>query len=348
MLCVASSIFAVMVPDINSGRILVADRNNQTMQAAIPKAMQQVLIKYSGQVDISTMPKVQQFLAGAGNLVTQYSYIPHPATPETPWQLNVTFARKPIEKYLLDANLSLWTADRPLTLCYVYINDGQTTQVLNNADAPLQTQFMQQVADDRAVPLLWPTYDAQDQQNLSITTAPTSQFIMNTIQQNLLDYLFKRYAVHAILYGVVWNTGINWYGSWYVNFNKQTTTWTNNGSDVNTVLGDAVAKLANFLSGQMVVYAKNDAASAEYNIWISNINGLHGYADVLHFMQNITPAAGVTVSSLDANGVLFKVDTKVGLPGLLRLLQQSNQVQQIYLPAPDGAPVADAYFQWQP
>jgi hypothetical protein len=348
MLCVASPVVAVMVPNINSGSILVADRNNQTLQASIPKAMQQVLIKNSGQVDISAMPNVQQFLAGASNLVSSYYYTPHPETPETPWQLNVTFARKSVEKYLLDSNLSLWNADRPLTLCYVYINDGTTTQVLNSQDAPLQTKFMQQMADDRGVPLSWPNYDQQDQQNLSLTKPPTAEFTLNTIQQNLLDYLFKRYAVHAVLYGVVWNSGINWYGSWYINFNKQIKTWTTDGPDVNTVLGNSVAQLANFLSGQMVVYAANDATSAEYSVWISNVNGLQGYTNAMRLLQGLTPVSSVAVSELDANGVLFKVNTKVGLSGLLRLLQQSNAVQQINGPIPSQAPVADAYFQWQP
>ena len=338
---------ATIVPKLNWGHVLVTNRSNKTLQNAIPQAMQQVLIKNSGQVDVAAMPNIQQFLTGANKLMLRYYYSAHPKTPATPWQLNVEFDRKSIEKYLLDSGLSLWSADRPITLAFIYINDGKTTQVLNNDDAPLQAQYMQQIANQRGVPLMWPMYDVQDQQNININKTPTNEYMVADLSHDLQNYWFNRYKVGAILYGVVWNTGISWYGNWYVVYNNHGTGFNTSGVDINQVLGNAVAQLSNYLSGQMVVYAENSNQPNEVQIWVSSIHGLQGFHKVSKFLQNLAPVSQVSVGEINANGALFNVQTKVGAQGLMKLLQQSGKVRRMLLPVPYNVPDADIYYQWQ-
>ena len=339
--------FAKVVPQLNWGHVLVADRSTATAQATFPKALQQVLIKYSGQVNVASMPNVQQFLQQSGQLVQQYSFSAHPDTPDTPWQLNVAFAKKPIERYLLNSNLSLWSPDRPETLAYIYINDSKNTQVLNSSDAPLQTKYMQQVAKQRGVPLLWPLYDLQDQQQVSFNQPPTSPYLVGDLPENIQDYWFQRYQSGSLLYGLVWNSGVQWYGSWLAKYNGQSTTWINDGTDVNSVLGEAVAQMANYLAGQMSVYAQSDEVHRPLEVWVSNLGGLQTYKQALHYLQSLAPVTSVSVGEINPNGVLFTVNTQISPQDLMKSLQQGGKLQHILLPAPYAVPLADMYYKWK-
>lgn len=337
---------AQTVAQLNWGHVLVHNRGPQVARDAFPKALQQVLIKYSGQVNVAAIPNMRSFLAKANQLVLRYAFVAHDKTPATPWQLNVSFDRHAIEQFLLNSGLSIWNADRPLTLCYVYINDGNNTQVLSQDNAPLQMQYMQQVAQQRGVPMLWPLYDGQDQQHVSIEAAPTLALNTASLSDTIQNYWRSRYPVQSILYGVVWHSGTQWFGDWTASYNQQSISWNNKGTDVNAVLGNAVAHLANYLAGQMVVYAQQNVHADQVQLWVSGISGIKNYAALIKYINHFALVSQVAVDKVDSQGVLLTVRTQIGVEGLSKLVQQDNRLSRIYLPQPALNVMADRYYRW--
>lgn len=337
---------AQVVPKLNWGHVLLKSRSSSAIQAAFPQAMRQVLIKYSGQVDVDAMPQINQFLSNANQLVLRYAFESHPDTPDMPWQLNVAFDKKAVEQYLLNSGLSLWNADRPATLCFIYINDGRSSQVLSAHDAPLQSEYMQTVAKQRGVPLVWPLYDVQDQMHISVRQPPTRDQNVASLSVDLQQYWRSRYQLDSLLYGVVWHANDHWQGEWYAAYNGSSTSWQESGTDVNTVLGESVAHLANFLASKMSVHAQAAGQITRLNVWVANVRGLHDYAAVLRYFKHLSPVSGVGVLSVRPGGVLLAVDTPVGASGLAKVLRQQRRLSPLLLPIPSGSPPAAAYFSW--
>ena len=345
-LALLAPVSAAVVPKLNWGHVLLNNRSNPAIQSAFPQAMRQVLIKYSGQVDVDAMPQSKQFLANANQLVLRYAFEAHPDTSDTPWQLNIAFDEKAVQQYLLSSGVSLWNANRPSSLCLVYINDGQSTQVLSEHDAPLQSEYMQTVAQQRGVPLTWPLYDVQDQAHISLHEPPTPELGVASLPEALQQYWHGRYQLDSLLYGVVSRVDKQWHGTWYAAYNGNSTTWQDEGADVNAVLGESVAHLANFLASQMAVHAQAEGQVTQLKIWVANVRGLHAYASVLRYFNHLSSVQSVDVLAVQSGGVLLAVQTPVGADGLEKILHQQKRLAPLLLPIIGKAPSASAYYSW--
>jgi hypothetical protein len=170
---VPSSAVAATVDDLYSVRVSRSLSSGpgqlvRTQQEEIRFALIQVLTRVTGRVDIALEPAMADMLAGAEQFVVQSGTIDR----ET---FFVTFDAPAIETALIAREQPIWGPERPLTVLWLAIDDGQGGRdILAAADSigdqspefqTLKAAFREEIfsiGEERGLPLALPLMDLED------------------------------------------------------------------------------------------------------------------------------------------------------------------------------------------
>lgn len=342
LLCTLLSASAMIVPELNVVQVSLPSKDTSLLQPALQHAFKMVLIKYSGNPNIMSLPDVQAALPQLDRWVKQYAYQANPENMNLPWVLQVRFDGKLLEQLLMKANQVLWSADRPAVLSLVYLQQGDEVSVLSGEHQSDLESLMSQRARDRGVPLLWPLFDMVDQNHLSINTLPSID--SNHLADALKQYLLQRYATSVLLFGFVKQDNGVYEGHWSLWLQGQWWTWQSMG-DLSDALNQGVAGAANRMAQQM---AMMPLGNQSLRIWVGGVDNLSHYADVVKYLKSLGPVTSVDVADLQADGVLLNVNVKVAQSSLAQLINQEHQLSAVLSPMNQQIPYADLYYQWPP
>jgi uncharacterized protein len=142
---------------------------------AIKLAMAGLLTRVTGKRDASQDPTLQPLIDGAERYVQSYGLLQG-------GQAQVGFIATAVTRALAELNYPVWGTERPLTLLWVAVDDGQGERALlpaNDADAalpPAMTELLgdlrtqlKAVADERGLPIAFPLVDLEDLDKVSFT-----------------------------------------------------------------------------------------------------------------------------------------------------------------------------------
>lgn len=145
--------------NINTGKVAVDDRGSRTQRAATREALSQLLVKLTGQGDISSYQALQAISDDANRYLRAYRY-----TEENGQLYFVAeFERQQIESVLIRERLPIWGNRRPDALLWLAVEDenGERRIVddgqLNDFSVTARLQ-----AEARGVPLTLPLMDLDD------------------------------------------------------------------------------------------------------------------------------------------------------------------------------------------
>jgi len=114
---IVSSAEAVQIHSMNMANVLVVDHSQQTLQQALQTALNQVLVKMSGNASVNTVPAIQNAQKRVNNLVVSYSYSTKKnRSRSSQLMLHVVFDGSAVQRLLKNAGQAIWGNDRPLTL----------------------------------------------------------------------------------------------------------------------------------------------------------------------------------------------------------------------------------------
>ena len=110
------SISAEMVTGLYQARVLIADRSESELTRGFSEALVKVLIKLTGQSQISSnMPWVSMLIDGAESLIERYSFEPKPEN-QTELSLLAVFDKKILSQELQTLEIRQWNSVRPKIL----------------------------------------------------------------------------------------------------------------------------------------------------------------------------------------------------------------------------------------
>jgi hypothetical protein len=125
-----------------------ADRN-----AAFGEALRAVVVRASGRRDAGNSPAVASRADRASQLVQQYT-----ATPGG--ELRVGFEAEAIDEVLQAAGLPSWPSERPITLVVLAVPGAAGgARALRSGESSPERAQLEQAAQSRGVPLIWPAGD---------------------------------------------------------------------------------------------------------------------------------------------------------------------------------------------
>lgn len=332
LLC-ASITVASVAPDLNVADVAVQDQSNGALQKVLPAAFNQVLVKMSGNPNIASAPAVASAKPQLSSLLMDYSY--HQNSGAT--FVTVTFDKKAVIKFMRDAGLPVWNEDRPQTLIWLTVNDGQSKHVLGSADQDSLTTQLQQAAKQRGLPILLPTMDLSDQDFIN-------QDDTKTFDQQKLQAAQQRYAVNAVLAGNLQSSGANqWQGQFLLLLNGQPFSWNNDATSAEDSVQRAVDYATNLMANQLAV-TDNKAQQNSVVLNIVGIQDLQQYRLAIAYVRKLAPVTQVTVKDMSGDSVQLIVNT-AGAQELIDALNQSPVLQAVSQPA-DQTNSAELFYRW--
>jgi len=310
----ASIAQAVTLNDLNVATVQVANDSASARMKAMPIAVGQVLIKMSGNPGVMTLPVIQNAASDVNGWIRSYSYFTQVgANGKTQQMLRVTFDKAALVKILEKSGQSIWSADRPLTLVWVNIQDGSQNNILSNTSATPILQALRTNAKLRGLPILLPAMDLQDQSFINDNEA-------QDFDVKKLKAAAKRYGASAILAGNISGTADDrWRANWMLLANGAPYRWQNTAVDLNAVIAGAVGDMANLMVNQLAVVNDKDLRT-DVMMTVKGVGDLGDYAKVLKVLRHLAPVAKVTVKDMHGSDLLLQVKTLGGEQALTRAM----------------------------
>ncbi|ASJ96917.1 DUF2066 domain-containing protein [Shewanella marisflavi] len=155
---------AVEVAELDKSAVKVADRSQQEKNQALKQAMQDVVLKNTGNREALDAPLVQQAIAEPTAYIRQFGY----QEREGQQYLQASFDHTKIINLLRQAQLPVWGKQRPLTLLWLaQENDGQR-ELLNDSSLSENRASIADFSQARGLPMMLPIMDLDDSMAISV------------------------------------------------------------------------------------------------------------------------------------------------------------------------------------
>jgi len=346
VLAASGAVGAVEVSGLYEAEVPVSGQSTAERVAASRTALEEVLVKVSGNADVAQLPQLEPLLSQAEQWVQRYQYraaptpeagIPPPAgEAAAPTQLLwESFDRQTINQRLYDAGVSVWGINRPSTLLWLAIGDGGDRYLVGGDNRPDVQAAVTTQARRRGLPLNVPLLDLQDQGALAVAD----------VWGDFSDVIAKaseRYQPDAILVGRVYQVAADqWQSHWTLYHRGAMSSWDSAPGSQDDVIAAGIA-------GATAQFAKRYALDLTPGIAnsvlmsIENVASLADYARVMHYLQSLDPVADVQVARIEGPKVSFRIKVRGQPHGLIQTLALGKTLVAVAPQTVDGASMTPA------
>lgn len=270
----ASSLYSAKTPVASQS---VTDRN-----LALSAALNQVLIKLSGDLTVRDNAELQAAVANASSYVVQYRYLQNNnrAEGEPALLLKADFEPKRMEELLKQHGFSVWPANRPDVLVWVVEDTLEAgRQVVTDRDHPLLQGVLAR-ASERGVPTLLPLWDLDDQFMLPVDE-------LWSLNENAVLAASARYDVSTVLVGRYSQTSSGtWYGAWQFLHQGEAQYYEYSTQFVDELAAAAIDPLVKTLAERYAVSKVGDEGEQLQVIELQGIERFEQYRQVLAYLES--------------------------------------------------------------
>jgi len=306
--------FAVTISTLYQGELPVASHSSADWKKAVTPALEQVLIKVSGNPKIAQIDAIKRGMSKAADMVQSYNYVlPDANTGQKVLTMQVRFSPKLVNDLLQQGNQGILPKDRPLTLVWLAIINTPNQPPMALSDSKnIIVATMQNEATKAALPLLWPSMDMQDMSAISAVQ-------IANLDQTMVQNASKRYQADGVLVGkIVKQSPTSWQGQWLWISDQGNQNWQTQGA---TPQQTAVAVLPQ-LSGAITAVL-NSSGQSSRNDDNNNVpnNTPPPQANANNYSgSNVVPAVSTsavqTMPTVAMNNVPVVVLQVIGVNGL--------------------------------
>ena len=279
--------FAVVVHTLYQAQVSVTSSSSYARNKAFGRALQQVLIKVSGNPGVVTLPAIQDKLSQAGSLVQSYGYSDH--------VLEVKFAPQTIQQILTTAGQALWGNNRPLILVWLVTQDESGAKVIVGDSNNILVTGLQNNAARRGLPILLPVKDLLDLSSITIND-------IESVNVPVIQAASARYNTAAILLGDLLQVNGKWQGKWTLLLNGDSMHWTLTGKNKSQVISAIMDDVADSLAMQYAVIG-DSSLSKQLTLLVTGVHNLDEYSQVIGYLQNLHVVTKVELADVTPEGI---------------------------------------------
>jgi hypothetical protein len=328
LLLVSTRLFAVEVPSIYQVEVPVVSRAANVRTEAIKTALEQVLIKVSGNSHIlDTYPRLKTKLAQADDLVQEFAYVtPAQATTLQPFSLSVHFDPEGVDKLLQEAGSSEWGQSRPMLVVWIaYEGLNHPSEVVSSSENPIQNVF-QVSAQKRGLPVIFPVMDVTEL--IQVTTAD----VMNK-NLSVLQPASQRYTGNAILMGNLSQNPTGYASDWQLVMGTDQWTFTQTGKNLSDVFSGLINQISDTLAKRYAAVVTTNV-QAKLTLKVSNLKQQTDLAVLMKYLQQVTAVSDVQLQSVDGDKAILNVN----LHGTQAAFTQALALGSNLVPVPVSGP----------
>ncbi len=320
-----TSVMAEQVSGLYNGRVLVSDQSEQSRSKGVNQALEQVLIKLTGNSKIMQLPGIQKAVSNTNNFIASVGYTKLPAASleelagQPGFSLQVSFSAEAIDQLIRWAQLPILPAGRPKLVFWIVRDDAETgRQFVTEQQFPDFTQSFQQIMQDRAVPYQLPALDLEDQLSLSVNEAWS-------MREQTIEVASQRYAADGwVLLRFFTTTSGQVRGSWIYKLGDQRGFDDVRAEDTETFVGLAVNELVDSISTQLTYVPQVD--TSKLVVQINQVDSFADYQAVVAQVQGLKLVRSSHVSAVEGDRLFVTVDIDGGVDLLISALERSGSL----------------------
>jgi len=327
---------AAVVQGLYSAQMPVTSRSTADRNQAINQAFQQVLIKVSGHSNVISEASMADVLKQASSYVQEFSYKPNTDNADYPLMLQIHFLSKAINQVLTQHQQAVWSANRPLFLVWMAVQDQSgTTLMSSDSDNPAFKLLMQEMKK-RALPVIFPILDLEDLQQ--VTPSDVWAPFLNVIAK-----ASKRYMADGILViRLNLKDPNNLSGQWLLLQNNKKMRWETEGSSLSELIQTGVNDVVDGLAPQFTMVRQHVAETREIQMAVSQLQGIGDYTKVVQYLRKLPHVSKVAVLSVSGAEAQFQLTlTTSDLTGLQHDIQSGTLLRPVMV-ASDTVPAQSA------
>jgi len=305
------AVYALEMKSLYRAEVPVTSQQATARTEGLKDALQSVLIKVSGNNQISDNPAIQEKLDEAISLVNEYGYKTSSTASGSELYLWVSFDPEGVKALLQTAGVPLWGEDRPLIVpWFVSELPGETTHILTEEQDPMFVTAFKQAAKQRGLPVIFPLMDLKD-------LAEVGPESILTDNNAVLLQAAKRYGSNAILMGQIvavsngmrmtatlWLAGEHWH-------------WELEGKDSEALSQALTDRVAGILSAHSAALAAEEEQT-EVHLTVEGIRGAEDVTALTGYLQHLTSVVGVDVQQVLGSSVVLELELRGGMAAFTR------------------------------
>lgn len=315
---------AVEVDNLYVGKILVTDRTQQTRVKAHRWAIEQVIVKVTGNRDILTNDTIKREVRlRTANYIKSFTF---EVDEQERTFLVDEFDQQKIDGLLRSVGASIWGQRRPLTLVWLVIEEGLSRQIIDTSNAPQISELLLQASDNRGLPITLPQsgveyglFSSDIWAKFDHIVAPASRVL------DVDHYVMARMYVGQ-------NEGVE---NWHLDFQLM---------DGRTILSTEKFVGEQFEVVRSFVDAMADYFASQYSIksevfgqknivmTIDNVHNVIDIVEVERYLKNLPPVAAVELKHVAEQQAQFNLDLSgqaLDVVKALDLLDEFTRIEKV-------------------
>ena len=312
----------------------VTDQSAGVRATASRQALLIVLKRLSG---LSTVPQnaaVTLALESPQRYYVEYRYREDAGSTPTAAKvllLSLRFAQPAMQRLIVDANLPLWSSNRPTTVAWIVVTEGADRTVLGASDTHPLLDALRTRSRERGLPLVVPLMDLDEQ--VEVTDA-----VVWGALSGVLETASARYAPEQILIGRVSHGAANsWVGEWQL--------WTHADKQRFTIESASAAAEGSAVADRLIDslvarYVVDSGAQQRLQVRVDGIAGVSEYGALLKYLGSLEFVDAVQVDEVRPGAVLLSFATRspwdrlrdlLSLDGRLTSVDQADSDRRVLL-----------------
>lgn len=344
----AAGIF--QLDDIYEAQVPVDEESQAVLDQAFRAAMVQVLVRVTGDADVSSAPGVSELVGEAGRYVQSYRFVkvapaeqpaeqadtdaPPPPSADMAAQqprsaVRVRFDDQALNTAIRARELPVWGRERPQTLIWLGVRTDGSDSIVNADDAADIASGLVSTALQRGVPVLFPLMDLQDQRQV----APAD--IWAGFYDRLADASQRYPHTDMLAISAVQLNG--WQAEWtLLHDGTISAQWDTRGDSLDDLLVQGANRLADTYAQRFAV--RQGAAGDRVRAVVDGVSSAADYARVDRFFSGITAASDVQVVAVDGDQATFSLSVSGDVDYLKRVIALGDVLEPGEPPAQTEAP----------
>ncbi len=321
---------AVIANPLNlyQAEVPIASEETDQRKVGFRDALEQVLVKVTGNRGIASRSSLQEALNNAAPYVQQFSYrvLPSEAQDEAPQRLlKVVFDKGLIDRLLREKRIPLWSSNRPLMLIWVGLETKGGRRLFDPERDRVARSEVESAGAERGLPIVFPLMDLEDRTQLQVAD------LWGEFESNI-RMASRRYnpdLVATLRLSELDPT--RWRGRWNLYEKGDVHSWEGSADTRQGVVAEGVNRLADMLAAKYAPVSTDEQLS-KIRLQVDGVDNLRLYAEVTRHLESVGDIDGVETVSFEADRVTY--DLLGG--GSAAALGQALAVGGIIEPVPGG------------
>ena len=319
--------WAEIVRDLYTSQVPVANQSPQALAKAASEALAEVLVKVSGSVDVLKNPAIAAELPKARTHVLKYAYAREEGDQQ---QLTARFEFDDsyVTRLVTGAGAPLWTANRPLVLAWLVVEDASGRHFVNWESAPELSARLLAEFSRRGVPVQLPLFDLTDA--AAISTGQAWQLSGPALQS-----ASGRYDVQAFLAGrlVMLSTGKST-GDWSYFANGDRIDRSVSAANAEDFVRAGVAIVAEDMAARYAI-APSGGAHGGVTMLVTGVNDYAAYANIVSWLEGLELIEHANVERVSADQLALRLHAQADASQLAPVIELNKRLQPVAPPSPE-------------